>query len=128
MHTRSRLAESGAETLELVASLPLLALVTALILQGVVLMRQQVQAESDARQVARAAVVCGPVMTPAARLRLVDPGAAERGAVVRVEREGDSGVTRVTVSLVPEAVISGIRLGLDTFTPRSSVAMRDEPC
>lgn len=109
------------------ASLPLLAMVTALVLQGVVLMRQQVQAESDARQVARSAVVCGPVLAPEARLRLVDPAAAGNGAGIRVHREGDS-LTRVTVTLVPEGVISGIRLGLGGFTPQASVAMHDEPC
>jgi len=109
-----------------VASLPLLALVTALVLQGVVLTRQQVQAESDARQVARGAAVCGPVLTPQARLRLVDPAAADRGAAVRVERGLDGGLTRVTVSLTPEAVIGGISLG--GLTPRASVAMHDEPC
>ncbi|GAC1339406.1 MAG: hypothetical protein NVSMB29_06650 [Candidatus Dormibacteria bacterium] len=128
MSRRGRRTESGAETLELVASLPLLVLVSALILQGVVLVRQQVQAESDARQLARSAVMCGPVLSAEARLRLVDPVAADDGAAVTVKREADTGLTRVTVSLAPQAVISGLRLGVGGFTPHASVAMRDEPC
>ncbi|MFN2451795.1 MAG: hypothetical protein ABR541_05530 [Candidatus Dormibacteria bacterium] len=128
MRRSARATETAAETLELVAGLPLLAMVTALILQGVVLERQQVQAESDARQVVRAAAVCGPVLSAVDRLRAVDPSAVDRGATVRLDRLGDTGLTRATVTLVPEAVVAGLSLGLDGLRPHASVVMHDEPC
>lgn len=121
-------SEAGAETLELVAGLPLLAMVAVLALQGVVLERQQVEVEADAREVGRAAVVCGQVLSAEARLRQVDPAASQRGATVQLERLSQSRLTRTTVSLAPQVLLAGLGPALSGLRPRASVTMRDEPC
>ena len=121
-----RLREAGAETLELVALLPLLGFAFLVAWQGVVLARQQMQAQSDARELARRAALCARA-APTTSLAEVDPPA--RGSVVTTGRSGRSQVIRVEVRLVPQTVLPG--LVLDTrspLAPRAVVTMHREPC
>ncbi len=53
-----RPGERGAETLELVAGLPLLGVVVTALLQGAALVEDRARAASDARELVRHAVVC----------------------------------------------------------------------
>jgi hypothetical protein len=123
---RGRAGQAGAETLELVAILPLLGLVFLVAWQGVVLVRQQIEAQSDARELARRAALCARA-APTATLADVDPPA--RGAALTTGMTGRTQVIRVEVRLVPQTVLPG--LVLDTrspLAPRAVVVMRREPC
>jgi len=123
---RGRSGQAGAETLELVAILPLLGLVFLVAWQGVVLVRQQIEAQSDARELARRAALCARA-APTATLADVDPPA--RGTARTTGMAGRTQVIRVEVRLVPQTVLPG--LVLDTrspLAPRAIVVMRREPC
>jgi len=120
---RGRDGQAGAETLELVAILPLLALVFLAIWQGVVLVRQQIEAQSDARELARRAALCARA-APTAQLGDVDPGA--RGSAVTA---GHTQLVRVEVHLVPAIVLPGFAVDTRSpLAPRAVVTMRREPC
>jgi hypothetical protein len=100
--------ESGQATVELIALLPVLALVGALLWQAVVAGQALWLAGAAARGAARAAAV-GADPGPAAR-RALTP-ALERGLLVRVR---DGGEVRVVVG-VP-AVVGGARLATVSAT------------
>ena len=100
--------ESGQATVELVALLPLLALVGLALWQAVVAGQAMWLAGAAARSAARAAAV-GDDPTPAAR-RALTP-ALERGLQVRV---GEAGEVRVAVA-VP-AIVGGRRLATVSAT------------
>ena len=127
---RGRTGQVGAEALELVAILPLLGLVFFVLWQGVVLMRQQAEAQSDARELARRAVLCARA-APVPTLDQVDRGAA--GTVVTRGGGGGSGPdgqqVRVEVRLAPRVVLPGFRLDQGSaLAPHAVVVMRREPC
>jgi hypothetical protein len=115
--------QRGAQAVELMAILPLVVLLVACGAQALILVRQQAEAESDARVLVRQAVVChdGGWPVPAA----VDP--ALRLGDVSFQRDRDSIV--VAVRLAPATIIPGISAGTDSsFAPRATVAMLREPC
>lgn len=123
---RGRPAERGAETLELVAVLPLLVLVVLVAWQAFVLVRQQSQAQADARELARRAALCARA-APTATLGDVDPQAAG-SARLAVATAGDE-LVRVEVRLVPQLVLPGFRLDTSsTLAPHAVVVMHKEPC
>jgi len=123
---RGRDGQAGAETLELVAILPLLSLVFLAIWQGIVLVRQQIEAQSDARELARRAVLCARA-APVAQLDDVDPDA--HGTAVSTGLAGRSAVVRVEVHLAPAIVLPGLVLDpRSSLAPRAVVTMRREPC
>jgi hypothetical protein len=121
---RGRAGEHGAETLELVAVLPLIGLVLALAWQGVVLVRQEFQAQADAHALARQSVLCARA-APAARLADVDqaPGTASVTDV-----GGRRTLVRVEVRLDPSIVMPGFQAALGSLAPHAVVVMRREPC
>jgi hypothetical protein len=122
---RGREGQAGAETLELVAILPLLGLVFLVIWQGVLLVRQQVEAQSDARELARRAVLCARAV-PTAGLAQVDP---RPGTAVISGMAGHGETVRVEVHLEPQTVLPGFTLdGGSPLAPRAVVVMRREPC
>jgi hypothetical protein len=109
-----------------VAVLPLLGLVLLAVWQGVVLVRQQVEAQSDARELARRAALCARAAPPSG-LRAVDPSAA--GSVQTSGLTGRGETVRVEVRLVPQVVLPGFVLdAASPFAPRAVVVMRREPC
>ena len=123
---RGRAGEHGSETLELVAALPLLGLVLLLAWQGVVLVRQEIQAQADARELARQAVLCARAAPPV-RLADIDPQAS--GTVSAAAVPGHRELVRVEVRLVPATVLPGFTLATDSaFAPHAVVVMRREPC
>lgn len=123
---RRRAGQRGAQTLELVAILPLLGLVFLVAWQGVVLVRQQIEAQSDARELARRAVLCARA-APVGGLDAVDPRA--QGTAVTTGVAGRGEVVRVEVRLMPETVLPGFVLdGRSPLAPRAVVVMRREPC
>ena len=109
--SRSRTAEAGQATVELVALLPLVAVLAAVLWQGVVAGQAVWLAGSAARAAARAAAV-GADARAAARRAL--PARLERGLVVRAGSADDGGV-RVAIA-VPAVVGSG---RLTTVTGRA---------
>lgn len=122
---RRRVTECGVETLELVAGLPFLGVAALLCCQAISLVRQQDEAETDARVVARAAALCGASrgLVP----RDIDPDLA-RGAVVVVASGQE---VRVTVALPPRPLLDlpGFAAALRRAPAlRATVAMRREPC
>lgn len=100
--TSSQPAERGQATVELVALLPLMALLAALLWQGVVAGQAVWLAGSAARAGARASAVGAD---EAAAVRRVLPARLERGLVVRRVASGAGGV-RVAIA-VPAIVGSG---------------------
>lgn len=123
---RSGARQAGAETLELVAALPLLGMALLLAWQGVLLVRGQVQAQSDARELARRAVLCGPAGPPP-RLADVDPR-TDGSAAVGPDRSGRQ-MVRVEVRLVPPAILPGLHIDAGSaLAPHAVVVMRHEPC
>jgi hypothetical protein len=100
----TRHAERGQATVELVALLPLVAVLAALLWQAVVAGQAIWFAGSAARAAARASAIGADAR--AAALRVV-PARLEHGLVVRRER-GDKGV-RVAIGI--PAVIGSARLG-----------------
>ena len=120
--------ERGAETLEFLGALPLLAILIVIAWQGVVVGREQAEAEADARVAARTAVLCPrPVAPP--RLLEIDP--AGTGGDLRLDRAGDPAAESVTatVTLPVRLVTAAIDPGAWGLGPvRASVTMRQEPC
>lgn len=105
------------------AVLPLIVLLAACGAQVLILVRQQAEAESDARVLAREAVVChdGGWPLPSAIDAALGPGDAT------FRRDGDSVV--VDVRVAPATIIPGLTVGGDSrLVPRATVAMRSEPC
>ena len=122
---RRRRAERGVEAIELVAGLPLVGIVVLLAWQGISLARQQVEAETDARVMARQAAVCS---SDPHRLRPIDVDPAMTADDLVVAPDG---AVRVSVSLRPRAVLDlpGFAAALDRGPwPRATVTMRREPC
>jgi hypothetical protein len=123
---RGRAGEHGSETLELVAALPLLGLVLLLAWQGVVLVRQEIQAQADARELARQTVLCARAAPPA-RLADVDPKTS--GTVSAAAVPGHRELVRIEVRLTPTTVLPGFTLGTESaLAPHAVVVMRREPC
>lgn len=102
----SRRASSGGEAgqaaVELVALLPLLAVLVALMWQAVVAGQAVWLAGSAARAAARAAALGGD---PASAARSVLPGALDGG--LRVDDQGDG---RVDVGIAVPAIVGDLRL------------------
>jgi hypothetical protein len=117
-----RWGERGSQTLELLAAMPAVGLVMLVAGQALVLGRQQAEAESDARSLARAAVLCAIPSAPL-ELTAIDPRAAD-GVVTRSARDG---MVSVTVRLPPESIL-GLDLGSTGLAPSATVTMRHEPC
>jgi hypothetical protein len=123
---RGRAGEHGSETLELVAALPLLGLVLLLAWQGVVLVRQEIQAQADARELARQTVLCARAAPPA-RLADVDPHAS--GTATAAAVPGHKELVRVEVRLTPTTVLPGFTLGTESaLAPHAGGVKRREPC
>lgn len=101
---RRRCAESGQATVELMALLPLVAVVGTLLWQAVVAGQAIWFAGSAARAAARASAIGGDARAAARR---VLPANLERGLAVR-RGAGDDGVR---VKIAVPAVIGGVRLG-----------------
>jgi hypothetical protein len=122
---RGRAGERGSETLELVAVLPLIGLVLLLAWQGVVLVRQEFQAQADAHALARQAVLCARAASPA---RLADVDQSPGRATV-TEVAGHRTLVRVEVRLDPSIVLPGFQAALGSaLAPHAVVVMRREPC
>jgi hypothetical protein len=103
--------QSGQATVELIALLPLVGVLAALLWQAVVAGQAVWFAGSAARAAARASAIGADARTAAER---VLPNRFERG--LRIERaDGDEGV-RVAVRI--PAVIAGVRLGTVTARAR----------
>jgi hypothetical protein len=123
---RGRAGEHGSQTVELVAAMPLLGLVLLLAWQAILLARQQVEAQADARELARKSVLCARA-APRPALGEVDAGAD--GTVVAESPPGHPELLRVEVRLAPATVVPGLRLGAGAaVAPRAAVVMRREPC
>jgi len=122
-------SERGAETLELVAGLPLLGVVVTALLQGAVLVEDHARAASDARELVRHRVVCDHRDAPPAT---VAGDAALRSGRVTFTTAGDpDGGMLVTASVVlpPRTLLPGMPAGLDSpLAARASATMRQEPC
>jgi len=119
-------SEQGSQSLELAAALPLLGLILLLVWQCIVLARQQVEAQADARELARQAVLCARA-GPHPSLADVDAGAI--GSVVTGSPPGHQDLVRVEVRLVPGTVLPDVRLPADwALAPHAVVVMRREPC
>jgi hypothetical protein len=122
-------SQRGAETLELVAGLPLLGVVVTALLQGAVLVEDHARATSDARELVRHRVVCEHRDAPPAT---VAGDAALRSGRVTFTTAGDAdGGMLVTASVVlpPRALLPGLPGGLDSpLAARASATMRQEPC
>jgi hypothetical protein len=124
----ARRGQRGAETLEFLGALPLLALLMLLAWQGVVIGRERAEAEADARAAARTAVLC-PRQPAGPSLVDIDPAA--RSGDLRLVRSGapDQGVVTATVTLPVQAVSSSVDPAAWGLGPvRASVTMRLEPC
>ena len=97
--------EEGQAAVELVALLPVLALVAAMVWQSVVAGQAWWMAGAAAREAARAQALGGD---PAAAARGVLPGALRDG--LRVRREGDGVAVRLAVPMVlaPRSSLGGL--------------------
>jgi hypothetical protein len=123
---RGRAAERGSQTLELVAALPLLGMLLLLGWQCIVLARQQVEAQADARELARQAVLCARAAPPP-RLGDVDQGVA--GTATVGSPPGHPLLVRVEVRLAPASVLPDVSFPADwPLAPHAVVVMRHEPC
>ena len=105
------------------AILPLVILLVACGAQALILVRQQAEAESDARVLARQEALCHDGGSPAASE--VDPALGPDD--VSIQKGPDAVV--VDVRLAPATIIPGLSAGTDSrFAPRASAVMRREPC
>jgi len=119
-----RSGERGAESLEFVALVPLLAFVLLLAWQGFVLLNQQSEAENDARALARAAAICS-LNGPMPSLGSID--AASMGGSAQVD--SSAATVRVRVSLAPHSLLTGVDLrSVGIPSPAATVTMWREPC
>ncbi len=122
---RGRAAERGSQTLELVAALPLVGLILLLGWQSIVLARQQVEAQADARELARQAVLCSRAAPPP-RLGDVDQGASGNAVI---STSADNHLVSVEVRLAPASVLPDVSFPADwPLAPHAAVVMRREPC
>lgn len=118
----ARAREVGAESLEFLGVLPLLILVGLLLAQLVLLVRQQAEADADARTLARSAVICS---APPLSLAAVDPAAHGE---FHIKHLPDS-LMAASVALQPQLLWSGFDLSsLPLSRPHATVVMRHEPC
>ena len=116
--------QRGAETLELMGGLPLLAMTMLIVWQGVVLMRQQAEVESDARLLARAAVICAAAPPSQALLTDLDPTA--RDARIQSTFDRHTQLHSVGLTLAAQSVLPG--LDITSYRPHAVVVMHAEPC
>ena len=117
--------ERGAETLEFVALLPVLVMVLLIAWQGLILLREQSEAEDDARLLARQAVLCrgGQAVDT---LAAIDTGATGGTASIDSSR---APIVAVKVTLPPQSVLGPVDLASMGFPhPVATVTMRREPC
>jgi hypothetical protein len=122
---RGRAGEHGSQSVELVAALPLAGMVLLLAWQCIVLARQQIEAQGDARELARKAVLCARA---APQPTLADVDGATGTAVIGTQ-PGHEEMVRVEVRLAPTAVLPGLDLGpASPVAPHAVVVMRREPC
>lgn len=122
---RGRAGGHGSQSVELVAALPLVGMVLLLAWQCIVLARQQIEAQADARELARTAVLCARA-APRPALGDVD---ATRGTAVIGSQPGHADMVRVEVRLAPTVVLPGFDLGAASpLAPHAVVVMRREPC
>jgi hypothetical protein len=121
--------ERGAETLELVAGLPLLGLVVTALLQGAALIEDHARAAADARELVRHRVVCEHRDAPPAVIA-GDP--ALRSAQVTFTRVADpagGALVTATVVLAPRILLPGLPTGPGSpLAARAAATMREEPC
>lgn len=124
-----RSGERGAETLELVAGLPLLGVVVTALLQGAALVEDRARAASDARELVRHAVVCEHRAAPPAAVA-GDPALAAARVTLTSAADAAGGVlTTARVVLPPRILLPGLPSGLDSpLAARASATMRQEPC
>ena len=124
-----RSGERGAETLELVAGLPLLGVVVTALLQGAALVEDHARAASDARELVRHAVVCEHRAAPPAAVA-GDPALGSARVTVTTAGDATGGVL-VTASVVlpPRILLPGLPSGLGSpLAAHASATMRQEPC
>ena len=130
MIRRRRRLQRGAETLEFLGVLPLTVLVAMLAWQGIVLAREQAQADADARTLARQAVVCAAPGTAPLALAAVDPVAfSDEAGVVTRDTTSNPPYVSVTVALAAKSIFKDVdlaRFGIPG--PHAVVVMRHEPC
>jgi len=121
--------QRGAETLELVAGLPLLGIVVTALLQGAALVEEHARAAADARELVRHRVVCDHRDAPPA---VVAGDPALRSARVTFTRAADpAGGTLVTATVVlaPRILLPGLPAGPESpLAARAAATMREEPC
>lgn len=125
----SRAGERGAETLELVAALPLLGVALAVMTQCAALIETRARAVNDARELVRHQVVCERRPEPPTAVT-GDPGLAA-GRVWFTTRgdPGDGLLVTATVVLPPRTLLPGFPAGVDSpLAARASATMREEPC
>jgi hypothetical protein len=124
-----RRPERGAETLELVAGLPLLGIVVAALLQGAVLVEDHARAAADARELVRHRVVCDHRdASPAAVAGDPALGSARVTFSTAADPAGGTLVT-ATVVLAPRILLPGLPTGPDSpLAARAGATMREEPC
>jgi hypothetical protein len=118
--------QRGAESLELVAAMPLAALAVLVLWQGVVTVHRQLEADQDARTLVRQVVLCHDAGA-AARLADVDPAGSAGGWAGPAP--APPSMAAVTVRLPLTSVVPGVdmaRLGLGSVT--GTATMRREPC
>lgn len=122
---RGRAGEQGSQSVELVAVLPLAGMILVLAWQCIVLARQQIEAEADARELARQSVLCARA-APRPVLSDVDPAP---GTAAIGPQPGHADMVRVEVRLAPTAVVPGFALGPGSpVALHAVVVMRREPC
>jgi hypothetical protein len=124
----SRRAERGAETLELMAGLPLLGAVLAVMLQCAVLVETRARAVNDARELVRHQVVCEHRAEPASTVT-GDPEITAGRVSFTTSGDPDGVMVTATVVLPPRSLLPGLPAGVDSpFAARASATMREEPC
>jgi hypothetical protein len=125
----SRAAERGAETLELVAALPLLGVALAVMTQCAVLIETRARAVNDARELVRHQVICEHRAEPAATVTGDPEIAAGRVWFTARGDPGDGVLVTATVVLPPRTLLPGLPVGVDSpLAARASATMREEPC
>jgi hypothetical protein len=125
----SRGGERGAETLELVAGLPLLGAAVAAMLQCAILLEERARAVSDARELVRHQVVCEHRPLPATAVTGDPAIAAGRVSFTTSGDRADGRLVTATVVLPPRTLLPGLPVGVDSpLAARASATMREEPC
>ena len=124
-----RRGERGAETLELVAGLPLLGIVVAGLLQGAVLVEDRARAAADARELVRHRVVCDHRDAPPAAIA-GDPALASARVTFTTSSDAEGGVlVTAHVALPPRILLPGLPAGPGSpLAATAAATMREEPC